>query len=304
MPGVAILGGGNVGATTAFFMAEKGIHDVVLYDIQAGIPAGKALDIMEAAPLRKYRGRIRGQDSLESLRNADIVVLAAGRPRQPAMNREALFEANCALIESLASEIPQLSPCCNVIVATEPVDRMTHRFVCASGLPPRQVMGLGCCLDTVRMRHAIAREMGVTVDNVSALVIGLHTKTMLLLPEYSNVGGVPVGELLAPEAILRLENEVREAGDVIVEKAKRASSHYAPAALIAELAESMLLDARRVFSVSVELEGQYGLTGIALSLPAVIGKEGVVKVLEPMLSDAQRKQLGDSVQPMEGGQYA
>jgi len=284
---VSILGSGNVGANTAFFIAETGVEEVLLYDLQEGLATGKALDMMEAAPIRKYRNRLRGAASLEEIAGSEIVVLAAGRVRRPGMKREDLFEENRALAGELAPRLAELVPQAVVVVATEPVDPVTLELVRASGFPRERVLGVGGCLDATRLRYAIARELGVSMEDVSAMVIGRHSASMLALPRYSSVSGVPLTQLLPPGRIAELVAEVAGAGDLIVQMAQRSSAFYAPSAAVADIVNAVHMDLRRVLCVSLELKGEYGLSGAALSLPAVVGRGGVRRVLTPRLTEEE-----------------
>jgi malate dehydrogenase len=287
MSQVSILGSGNVGANTAFFIAETGVEDVLLYDLQEGLAAGKALDMMEAAPLRKYRNRLRGAAKLEEIAGSEIVILAAGRVRRPGMKREDLFAENRALAGELAPRVAELAPEAVVIVATEPVDPVTREFARAAGFPRERVLGVGGCLDATRLRYAVARELGVSMEDVSAMVIGRHSASMLVLPRYCSVSGVPLPQLLPPPRVEALVAETAGAGDLIVQMAQRSSAFYAPSAAVADIVNSLHMDLRRVLCVSLVLKGEYGLSGVALSLPAVVGRGGVRRVLTPRLTEAE-----------------
>jgi malate dehydrogenase len=284
---VSIIGGGNVGANAAFFIAEKGVTDVLLVDIQPGLSRGKMLDIMEAAPIRRYRNTLCGSDSLDDIRGSQIVVLAAGAIRAPGMRREDLFTANAGLIRDLAPRIARLAPDSTVIVATEPVDSLAALFVLVSGMPRERVLGLGGILDSTRLRALIARELDLSMEVVSAMVIGRHSDDMICLPRYCSVSGVPLPHLLSPERIAAIVEETRTAGDLVVEMAKRSSSYYAPSAAVAELADSVHMNLKRIFPLSIMLEGEYGVRDAALSLPVVIGEKGAARVLTPELTETE-----------------
>jgi malate dehydrogenase len=288
MSRVSIIGGGNVGANAGFFIAEKGVTDVLLVDIQPGLARGKMLDIMEAAPIRRYRNMLAGTDSIEDIKGSQLVVVAAGAIRAPGMRREDLFTANAGLIRSLAPQIARLAPDATVVIATEPVDSLTSLFVQKSGMPRTRVVGLGGILDSTRFRVLIARELNVSTEIVSAMVVGRHSDDMICLPRYSSVSGVPLPLLLSAERIASIIEETRTAGDLVVEMAKRSSSYYAPSAAVAELADSVHMNLNRIFPVSVQLQGEYGVNDAALSLPAVIGEKGVVRVLVPELSAKEK----------------
>jgi malate dehydrogenase len=283
MAQVSIIGSGNVGANAAFFIAEKGVTDVLLVDIQEGLSRGKALDIMEAAPIRRYRNTLRGTDSLEDIAGSQMVVLAAGAIRKPGQRREDLYEVNAPLVKDLAPRVARLAPGAIVIVATEPVDSLTAVFTRESGMSRERVLGLGGVLDSTRLRALISRELGVSMEIVSALVIGRHSDDMICLPRYSAVSGVPLPLLLSQERIHALVAETRAAGGLLVDLARRSSAYYAPSAAISELADSIHMNLNRVFSVSVLLNGEYGVRGAALSLPAAIGEKGAARIFTPEL---------------------
>jgi malate dehydrogenase len=294
MSRVSIIGSGNVGANAAFFIAEKGVTDVLLIDIKQGLSRGKALDIMEAAPIRRYRNSLTGSDSLADVAGSQMVVIAAGTIRAPGMRREDLFDENAALIRALAPEVARLAPESVVVMATEPVDSLTALFTLRSGMPRARVLGLGGILDSMRMRALIARELNVSMEVVSAMVIGRHSDDMICLPRYSSVSGVPVTQLLAPDRIANIVSETRSAGDLVVELAKRSSAYYAPSAAIAELADAVHMNLARILPLSLMLEGEYGIRDAALSVPAIIGEKGVTRVLSLDLTKEEKETLAQS----------
>ena len=289
---IGIIGSGNVGANTAFFLAEKGVDHVTLFDIQDGLAKGKALDMMEAAPIRGYRTTIAGTDDPDSVLDSDIVILTAGSVRKPGMDRDALFQANKKIIIDYAGQIT--GPDTRVIIVSEPVDLLTTLFARYSPLPPEQVMGLGGILDATRLRFLIAAELGVSMENVAAQVVGRHSDDMIILEDYCCVSGVPVEHFLSRETIDNLFDQTREAGNLIVELAGRASAYYGPSAVAADLAEAICHDTGRVLSVSRMLSGQFGITGAALSLPCMINRTGASRILEPRLEETQIKTLKTS----------
>ncbi len=291
---VSIVGSGNVGANTAFFIAEKGVTDVLLCDIQPGLSGGKSLDVMEAAPIRRYRNHVRGTDALSDIRGSQMVVIAAGAIRKPGMRREDLFNANAPLIEELAPEVARLAPEAVVVVATEPVDSITTMFARKSRLPRERVLGLGGILDGTRLRALIARELGLSMEIVSALVIGRHSDDMIILARYASVSGVPLPLLMPQARIAALMDRTRTAGDLVVDLAKRASAYYAPSAAIAELADAVHMNLNRILSVSLVLNGEYGIRGAAVSLPAMIGEKGAARILTPELTEDETAALRES----------
>jgi len=294
MSRVSIIGSGNVGANAAFFIAEKGVTDVLLIDVKQGLSRGKALDIMEAAPIRRYRNSLVGSDSVADIQGSQMVVIAAGAIRSPGMRREDLYGENAPVIEALAPEVARLAPDSVVVVATEPVDSLTALFTLRSGMPRTRVLGLGGILDSMRLRALISRELDVSMEIVSALVMGRHSDDMVCLPRYCSVSGVPLPQLLPPERIAAIISETRSAGDLVVELAKRSSAYYAPSAAIAELADSVHMNLSRIFPVSLMLDGEYGLRDAALSVPAIVGEKGVSKILTPELTREEKEALAQS----------
>lgn len=289
---IGIVGSGNVGANTAFFLAEKGVDHVTLFDTQEGLAQGKALDMMEAAPIRGYRTFISGTGDPKAVLDADIVIITAGAVRKPGMDRDALFLQNRNIINEYAKRIT--NPAAKVIIVTEPVDLLTTVFAAASSLPSHQIMGLGGILDATRLRFFIAKEVGVSVENVAAQVIGRHTDDMIVLQDYCCISGVPIENFMTKEKIKNLFEQTRQAGVLIVDLARRASAYYGPSAVAADLAEAIHCDTGRVMSVSQVLTGQWGISGVAMSLPCVINKTGITGVIEPILDQEQLNILKQS----------
>lgn len=289
---IGIVGSGNVGANIAFFLAEKGVDHVLLYDLQEGMAKGKALDMMEAAPIRGYGTTINGTDQLDDILSCDIIIITAGAVRKPGMKRESLFQDNKKIIETYAGKITR--PNTKVIIVSEPVDPLTCLFAEKSTLPASQIMGLGGVLDATRLRYLIANELGVDMENVSAQVVGRHADDMIILENYCCVSGISIDNFMTPEKTEALFEQTRNAGALIVNLAGRASAYYGPSAVAADLAEAICLDAGRLMSVSQVLTGQFGIKNAALSLPAVIGKNGISRVVEPLLGDEALEQLKES----------
>lgn len=290
---IGIIGSGNVGANTAFFLAEKGVDHVLLYDIQEGMARGKALDIMEAAPLRGYRTTVHGTDNLEDILAADTIIIAAGSIRKPGMAREDLLKENRGIVEDLAAKIK--NPYTIIIIATEPVDMLTMVFAEKSSLPLRRVMGLGGILDATRLRAIVAAELNVTLESVSAQAIGRHTRTETIFPfNYCCINGIPLDSIVSKDKVDELFNKARTAGDKILELARKSTAYYGPSAVAAGLAEAIVRDTGRILSVSHVLTGQYGLNKVAMSMPAVIRKSGVEQTLELQLSPDELCQLKTS----------
>ena len=292
MAKIGIIGSGNVGANTAFFLAEKNAADVVLFDVQEGLSTGKTLDMMEAAPIRNYQTKLSGTDSIDDVLDADVIIVTAGGVRHPGMKREDLFDANKTIISDLATALQNVSGV--VVMVTEPVDYLTTLFLKQSGIEAKRVLGLGGFLDSTRLRYLIARELGVSTENVTALVIGRHADSMVPLADYCRVSGIPVNTLMPPERLEELFEETKKSGGLIVDLAERASAYYGPSAVASDLAEAIVRDSHRIISVSIDFQGRYGIEGVAMSLPAVIGRGGVVRVLEPKLTASQLAILNES----------
>ncbi len=296
MAQIGIIGSGNVGANAAFFAAEKNVSHVCMYDIKEGLSTGKALDMMEAAPLRGYQYQIKGTDDIGVALDSDVVIVAAGETREPGMKREDLYEKNKALVAEIAEALAGYKGV--VIVATEPVDLFTLALV-RSGLPWQRVMGIGGLLDSERLRVLIARELFVAQEDVKATVIGRHSDEMIALPAYCSVGGVPVTKLMSETRFSELVRATVDAGDHIVALAKRTNSFYGPAAAASDLAEAVIRGTNRILSTSLVLNGQYGLSDVAMSLPALIGSAGIERVLEPQLTDGEKVRLAGSAESLK-----
>ncbi|MFW5743411.1 MAG: malate dehydrogenase [Spirochaetota bacterium] len=295
MAQIGIIGSGNVGANTAFFAAEKNFAHIRMHDVKEGLSTGKALDMMEAAPLRGYQYRLSGTDDLADVLDSDVVVVAAGETREPGMKREDLYEKNKPIIDEIAEVLKGYDGV--VIVATEPVDVFTLQVV-REGLPWQRVMGIGGVLDSARLRVLIARELLVAQEDVKATVIGRHSDEMIALPAYCSVAGVPATKLMSESRFSELVRETVDAGDHIVALARRTNSFYGPAAAAADLAEAVIRGTNRILPVSLVFTGQYGISDVAMSLPALVGCAGIERVLEPTLTDGERVRLEQSAESL------
>ena len=300
MEKVSIIGSGNVGANTAFFIAEKGVTNVYLYDIQKGLSTGKALDMMEAAPIRKYRNRITGIDDINDINNSESVIIAAGNACTLDVKREDLLAGNWGTVSEIVEQIQKTSPESIIIMATEPVDLLITLVAQRFGLLRNKLLGLGCILDSTRFKSAISRELSISAENITALVIGRHSEDMIFVPEYTRISGIPLAQLLPKEKIESLTSKVRESGSLMAELAECPGSYYTPSAAAAEVIDSIHMDLKRILPVSVVLSGEYGISGVAMSLPCSIGKNGVQRVLTPTLTGAQQKALEKSAQAIKG----
>jgi len=304
MKKIAIIGAGNVGTSAALYIAEKRLGHVTLLDLKRGLARGKAMDLMQAAPLRDYDIDIQGSDDFLVLMYADVVVVTAGKVRTPGMKREDLLMENAEVVVSLAEVIRRAAPNAVVIVVTEPVDAMTYLLLKKTGFPPARVMGLTGVLDVTRFRYFIAEELGVSAQDVSAMVIGGHHQHMLPLPRYSRVGGIPITELLPAEKIEQIMGRVRDAGRLIVEQLKAGSSFYTPGACISEMVEAIIRERKRILPVATLLQGEYGLGDICLGVPALIGKDGVERIIQLKLDETERGQFRHSADVVADSQKA
>jgi len=281
---VSVIGAGNVGATTAQRIAEAGLADVVLVDIIEGLPQGKGLDLAEAAPVVGHDARIVGSNGYEETANSDIVVVTSGLARQPGMSRDDLLAKNAGIVRSVVRDAARRSPDAVLIVVTNPLDAMCHVAKDASGFPRERVIGMAGILDSARFRTFIAWELGVSVEDTHAFVLGGHGDTMVPLPRYSTVAGIPITELLPTERIEALVQRTRDGGAEIVALLKSGSAYYAPAAAVAEMVDAILHDRRRVLPCAAYLQGEYGVDGLFVGVPCVLGEGGLQRVLEIRLS--------------------
>jgi len=291
MKKVGIIGSGNVGANSAFFIAENRTASVTLVDIKEGLSVGKALDILEAGPIRRYDTDIRGENSIEGIRDSDVVVLAAGRVRAPDQSRDELYKDNAPLILHLCEDIKRLAPGAVVINVVEPVDMITLLAQKTLGFDRMRVLGVGGLLSTTRLRYLISNFLGVSSREVTGMVIGPHRPSMVFLQDTIRVSGIPADKLLPPEAMEAIIEEVRKAGDTILQMAQRSTAYYAPSAAVAALVEAIVRDTRKILPVSIRLEGEYEVNGIAVSVPAQIGEKGAERVIPVRMSAREQKEF-------------
>ena len=287
-PKVTVIGAGNVGATAAQRIAEAGLADVVLVDIVEGLPQGKALDLAEAAPIVLHDSRLTGTNDYAETAGSDIVVVTSGLARQPGMSRDDLLFKNAGIVRSVVEQAVRHSPDCILIVVTNPLDAMCHVAKDASGFPRERVLGMAGVLDSARFRTFIAQELGVSVEDTHAFVLGGHGDTMVPLPRYSTVAGIPITELLPAERIEALVERTRNGGAEIVGLLKTGSAFYAPGASVFEMVEAILLDRKRVLPCAVYLQGEYGTRDLFVGVPCVLGAGGMERVVEiPLTPDEQ-----------------
>jgi malate dehydrogenase len=290
---VTIVGAGNVGATAAQRIADKELADVVLVDIVPGVPAGKALDLAESGPVEGYDCRITGSNEYRDTSNSDIVVITAGIPRKPGMSRDDLLRTNHDIVKGVTEQVVKFSPNCIIIVVSNPLDAMAQTALRVSKFPKQRVIGMAGVLDSARFRAFIAMELNVSVDNIHAFVLGGHGDTMVPMPRYSTVAGIPITELMSKETIDRLAQRARDGGAEIV-KLLNTSAWYAPSASIVEMVDAILNDRKKILPCSIFLEGEYGINNLFVGVPVKLGEKGIEQVIEISLTNDERTALHKS----------
>lgn len=298
---VTVVGAGNVGATCAQRIAERGYADVVLVDIIEGLPQGKALDMLESGPVVSSDSRLIGSNSYEDTADSDIVVITSGVPRKPGMSRDDLLFTNMEIVKGVTESVVKNSPNCIIIVVTNPLDAMAQLAFHVSKFPKNRVMGMSGILDTTRFRTFLAMELDVSVEDVFACVLGGHGDSMVPIPRLSTVGGVPITDILPPDTIERIVTRTVKGGGEIVSLLKAGSAYYAPSAAVAQMVDSILLDKKRILPCAVYLDGEYGIKGVFLSVPMKLGANGVEQIIEIKLTpeeDAALKKSGEAVREL------
>jgi len=288
---VTVVGAGNVGATVAQRIAEKELADVFLTDIVEGLPQGKALDLQEAAPIEKHDTRLVGANSYEGSKGSDIVIVTAGVPRKPGMSRTDLLGTNARIVRSVVEQVAPLSPDAVLIIVSNPLDAMCHVALEASGFPKNRVIGMAGVLDSARFRAFIAMELNVSVENTHAFVLGGHGDTMVPLPRYSTVAGIPVSELISRERLDAIVDRTRFGGAEIVDLLKTGSAYYAPASAVKEMAEAILKDKKKILPCAAYLEGEYGIHDLFFGVPVKLGSKGIEQIIEVRLTEEERAAL-------------
>ena len=298
---VTVVGTGHVGATLAQRIAEAELADVVLVDVVEGVPQGKGLDLLEAGPVLGYDARITGSNGYDETTGSDIIVITAGLARKPGMSRDDLLAANGDIVKKVAQETGRRSPHAIMIVVTNPMDVMAFVAMKASGFKREKVIGMGGVLDSARFRAFIALELGVSVENTHAFVLGGHGDSMVPLPRYSTVAGIPITELMSADRISRLVERTRNGGAEIVALLKTGSAYYAPSAATLEMVEAMLLDKKKILPCSTYLEGEYGVKGAFAGVPVKLGATGVEQVVEIRLGVDEQAAFMKSVDAVRAG---
>jgi len=298
---VTVVGAGNVGATVAMRVAEKELADVVLIDVLEGVPAGKALDLAEAAPIERHDAHLVGvSNDYGPAAGSDIVVITAGIPRKPGMSRDDLLSTNAGIMKSVVNGIKTVAPDTILIIVSNPLDAMCHVALETSGFDKRKIIGMAGVLDAARFRAFIAMELNVSVENTHAFVLGAHGDTMVPLPRYSSVAGIPITELMSPDRIEALVERTRKGGGEIVSLLRSGSAYYAPASAATEMAEAILKDKKKILPCVTYLEGEYGVNKLFIGVPVKLGKEGVEEIIEIELTGEENEALQKSAQAVQG----
>jgi len=299
---VTVIGAGNVGATAAQRLAEKQLCDVVLVDIVEGVPQGKALDLAEAAAIEKHDCHLTGTNGYDETADSDIVIITAGIPRKPGMSRDDLISTNAGIVRNVTQEVASRSPEAIMIIVSNPLDAMCHVAYDSCGFPKQRVIGMAGVLDSARFRAFISMELNVSVENTHAFVLGGHGDTMVPLPRYSTVAGIPITELLAKDRIDALVERTRNGGAEIVGLLKTGSAYYAPASAAVEMAEAILKDKKKILPCAAYLQGEYGIQDLYIGVPVKLGAGGAEEIIEITLTEEEQQALkksADSVQELK-----
>ena len=297
---ISVIGAGNVGATAAFLIAQKQLGDVVMVDIVDGLPQGKALDMAETSPIELFDSNITGSLDYEATAASDLVIITSGSPRKPGMTREDLLQTNARIVGIVAENVVKHSPDCILMMLTNPLDIMTYHAWKISGFPSHRVVGQAGVLDSARFRYFISLELGVSVEDINALVMGGHGDTMVPLSRYTTVNGIPITQLIATARIEEMVQRTRDGGAEIVNLLKT-SGYYAAGASLAQMAEAIILDKKRLLACSAHLTGQYGIDDLYIGVPIKLGAGGVEEILEIELTDDELQALQGSAQTYREG---
>jgi len=293
---ITVVGAGNVGATAAFLAATKELANIVLIDVVEGIPQGKALDMRGSSPILRFDASVIGTNNYADTANSDLVIITAGIARKPGMSRNDLLSINAGIIADVTRNIVTHSPNCIILVVTNPLDAMVYTALRVSGFPKHRVIGMAGVLDSARMRLFIAEELGVSINNVTAFVLGGHGDTMVPLPRYSTVAGIPVSELLSEECMQAISDRTADGGAEVVRFLKTGSAFYAPAASVVQMAEAIIRDNKRILPCCAYLEGEYGMNGYYLGVPCKLGAGGLEAIIELDLTEDEHNALHRSME--------
>ncbi len=296
---ISVIGAGNVGREAAAWLAMKELGDIVLWNRSADKAVGNALDLIEAGPLVGFDSRIIGTDKLEDTKKSDIIVFTSGAPRKPGMSREELVQGNAEVVFPLVKKLAKLSPKAVLIMVTNPLDVMTHVALKASKFHRRKVIGMAGILDSSRFRSFIALELGISVNEISALVLGSHGENMVPVPKFSTVGGIPLTALLTPEKIDSLVKHTKDAGAEIV-KLLNSNASFSVGAAIAKLVETIVKDEKQILPCSVQLKGEYGLNDVFIGVPCIVGENGLEKIVTLPLEENEQRQLMEAAERIKG----
>jgi malate dehydrogenase len=294
-PKITIIGAGNVGATCAHWAAASELGDIVLVDIVEGMPQGKGLDLRQAAPIARYDCEITGTNSYEDTAGSDVIIITSGLPRKPGMSRDDLLAKNVEIVRSVTTEAARHSPNAILIVVSNPLDAMVYTAWKASGFPTQRVMGQAGVLDTARYRAFIAMELDCSVEDITALLLGGHGDDMVPLPSYTSVAGIPVAHLILKDRLDAIVERTRKGGGEIVSLLKTGSAYYAPAAASVQMAEAIIKDKRRILPCAAYCDKEYGIGGYFVGVPAILGRNGVEKVVEVPLSSDEKTAFQESI---------
>jgi malate dehydrogenase len=294
---ISIIGAGNVGATTAHWCAAAELGDIVLVDIPQteDMPKGKALDLMQSSPVMMFDANVVGTTSYDATKDSDVVVITAGLPRKPGMSRDDLLGTNAKIMTAVCNEIKKTSPNAVVIVVSNPLDAMVQRAMQVTGFPPSRVVGQAGVLDTARYRTFLAMELGVSVEDISALLMGGHGDTMVPLPSCTSVGGIPVTQLIKPERLKEIIERTAKGGAEIVSLLKTGSAYYAPAAATTQMVEAIVRDKKRLIPCAAYCDKEYGVGGYYVGVPVILGTNGVEKIVELTLEETEKAAFQKSV---------
>ena len=292
---ITIIGAGNVGATAAHWAVVRGLGDVVLLDVVEGVPQGKALDLWQSGPVENFAWSVKGSNDYADTAGSDIVVITAGLARKPGMSRDDLLAKNVAIVKTCTEEAVKHSPDCVLIVVTNPIDAMVYTAYKVSGFPRNRVIGMAGVLDSARYRTFLADAIGVAPMDVNAMVMGIHGDNMLPLVRLANVAGIPIADILSQEQIDEIVKRTQMGGIEIVNHLKTGSAFYTPGLSAIEMAEAIVKDSKRVLPCAAYLDGEFGISGCFLGVPVVLGAEGVERIVEFKLTDAEKTALNESV---------